>query len=103
MSRAKATRTPFEAIWRDKRRDSQKATHDQLELLAAVLDVEIDDLLDEALTQAEVVERINEALGRGIPPEVILRRDQARVERQIAPRCRNPLCLREGDSTKHHF
>ncbi len=89
-------------MWFDMARNNEKATHDQLELLCSVLDLELDDLLDSIVTQGDVVRMLREHLGQDrIPDHVLFRRQQQRAERQALPKCR--ICEREGDSTKHHF
>jgi 5-methylcytosine-specific restriction endonuclease McrA len=103
MSRARPITTPHGEFIIDRKRDGEKAKHEQLEILAAMLAVDMDDLLDEVLTQGEVVRKIRELQGQIPPREVIERREIARLERQLSPRCRNPECGREGDSTQHHF
>jgi hypothetical protein len=81
---------------------SAKATDRQLELLASVEDVDLDELLESSITQAEVLRRLREALGQGaIPHEVLVRRQKFRRARQAQPGCR--LCGKAGDSTRHHF
>lgn len=104
MSRARPIRLPCGRIeWFDTARNGEQATAEQLELLATVAtDCDLDDLLDESLTQGEVVRRLREALGEArIPPEIFAKRQKWRQERQVQPRCR--MCGKEGDSTKHHF
>lgn len=80
-----------------------KATDEQLELLASVENVDIEDLLEASITQAECLKRLREALGQipEIPEVVRKRRDKFREQRRAAPPCR--ICGKEGDSTKHHF
>jgi hypothetical protein len=91
------------AHWFDVARNSEKATADQLELLATIEnDCDLDELLDEALTQGDVLKRLRAALGQDpIPQDVLERRQKWREQRQIQPCCRK--CGKEGDSTKHHF
>lgn len=103
MSRARPVRLPDGTkIWFDMRKQGQRASDEQVELLAVIEDVDLDDLLDAVLTQAEVLERLRLALGQGpIPTDVLRRRDEWRQARQILPQCRK--CEKEGDSTKHHF
>jgi 5-methylcytosine-specific restriction endonuclease McrA len=97
MSRAR----PIAGQWFDLQKNSQKATPEQLELLATVEETDLDDLLEEVLTQGEVVQRLRDAMGQTIPEAVLLRRQKWREERQRAKSCR--ICGREGDSTQHHF
>lgn len=112
MSRSRPIRTKDGVIlrfrdgreaWIDRHKDGQKATAEQLELLATVDDVDLDDLLDEVLTQGNVVDRVNQALGLVpvIPDEVLVKRQRWRAQRQTQPMCRK--CEKVGDSTKHHF
>jgi hypothetical protein len=103
MSRVRPIDLPNgERIWFDVKKNGEKATSEQLELLATVEDIEIDDLFDEELSQGDVLKRLREALGQGgVPPEVIEKRQKWREQRHGSPRCR--ICGREGDSTRHHF
>jgi hypothetical protein len=103
MSRAR----PVGGIWFDRRRSGEKATSEQLELLAASENILIDDLLDEGLRQGEVLDRLREALGEGvIPPEVLERRRAAKEAAKREPVCR--ICdandwVCDGSITRHHF
>lgn len=104
MSRARPIILPNgEKMWFDVNRNSEKATEEQIELLTSVLDIDLDELLDEVLTQGEVLRQLREALGQGerVPAAVLLRRQRFRAARQALPQCR--ICRKEGDSTKHHF
>lgn len=103
MSRARPIKLPgSEPVWFDMLRNGQPATEEQLELLAAVKNAELDDVFDADYKQGEVLELIREALGHNrIPAEVLSKRDADRVARQTQPACR--VCGKEGDSTKHHF
>lgn len=103
MSRARPIHLPDgEKHWFDVRKNGRQATEAQLELLATIEEIDLDDLLDESLSQGDVLKHLREALDQGgIPCEVIERRRQWRAERQAQPRCR--ICGKEGDSTKHHF
>jgi hypothetical protein len=92
---------PIQGHWFDMNRNSQKATAEQLELLATVEDAELDDLLEEVLSQGDVVDRLRAHLGQTIPPEVLVRRQKWREERQRDKDCR--ICGKKGDSTQHHF
>jgi hypothetical protein len=85
------------------RAGDRRATDAQLELLATIeTDCELDDLLDEELSQGEVLRRLREALGQSpVPREVVERVRGWREERAHAPACR--MCGKIGDSTKHHF
>lgn len=80
-----------------------KATDEQLELLASAENVDMDEVLEAGITQAECLKRLREALGQipEIPEVVRKRRDKFREQRRSAPPCR--ICKKEGDSTKHHF
>jgi cytochrome c553 len=98
MSRAR----PIAGHWFDIQKNGQKATVEQLELLATVEGTDFDDFLErQPLTQGDVVKRLRENLGQTIPEEVFLRRQKWREERQHEKACR--LCGTEGDSTRHHF
>lgn len=89
-------------LWIDRRLDGNLATVEQLELLGAATNLDLDDLLDEAPSQREVVERLREAFGEDRVPEwVKAHRDELRALRVLQPPCR--LCGRVGDSTRHHF
>lgn len=102
MSRARPIRYEEEILWIDTKRNGQKATARQLELLATIeTNCELDDLLDQSLTQGEVVERLRQALGHGIPDGVLEKIKRWREDRHQQPQCR--ICKKEGDSTKHHF
>jgi hypothetical protein len=114
MSRVRDIRMPDgTVVWFDTTRNGEKATEEQLELLATTLDeasqeVELDDVLDisswynEELTQGEVILRLREALGQGsVPTEIVAKRQKWREDRRKQPACR--ICGKEGDSTKHHF
>jgi hypothetical protein len=88
--------------WLDVSRNGEQATSGQLELLAAIEDVEIDDLLDSVVTQGEILRRLRDALGQGpIPADVLARQAERREARKRQPACR--LCGTVGNSTKHHF
>jgi hypothetical protein len=103
MSRARQ----IGGLWFDGRKNNEKATSEQLELLAAAENVALDDLLDEGLKQQEVAIRLRAALGEGvIPPEVLERRRAAKEAAKNEKPCR--ICSTfgwecEGRSTKHHF
>lgn len=103
VSRARPIRLPDgEALWFNTRLNGRDAEVADLELLAAFEDVSLDDLLDENLTQGDLILRLREALGQGgVPPQVEMRRRSAQAERQVQPRCR--FCGAEGNSTRHHF
>lgn len=102
MSRYRPITTPYGDFGIDRKRDGHPAKHEQLEILAALLNVDMDDLFDGGhLTQGEVVSRVREIQGQVPPRQVIERQAMARLERQLAPACR--ICKREGDSTRHHF
>lgn len=103
MSRAR----PILGHWFDVQKNNQKATEEQLELLATIENCDLEDLLDgltfgeDYLTQGDVVRRLREALGQTIPDNVIARREVWRAARRLEKDCR--FCGRVGDSTKHHF
>lgn len=103
MSRARQ----IGGIWFDVRRKNEKATSEQLELLAAAENVPIDDLLDEGLNQDATAYRLRVALGEGIiPAEVLQRRRAAKAAAKLQPDC--VICTAmgwecEGSITRHHF
>lgn len=102
MSRARSIELNGELFWFDTNKNSESATAGQLELLALVEHKDLDELLDEVLTQGEVLKRLRTALGTlPIPDDVLEERRRWRESRQIQPCCR--VCGKEGDSTKHHF
>lgn len=93
--------------WFDVHRNHEKATPEQLELLAAAENIPIDDLLDEGLRQGDIIIRLREALGEGvIPPEVLERRRAAKANARRQPVCRICSSLGwacDGSITRHHF
>lgn len=98
MSRAR----PVAGEWWDMKRSGEQASEEQLELLATVENVELDDLLDADLSQGDVVLRLRNALGENrIPDSVLKRRERLREARHKLPNCR--ICEEIGDSTRHHF
>lgn len=103
MSRARPFTHNGVTHWFDRR---AKATPAQLELLADIEGVDIDDLLDEGLSQRQVLVRLHEGTNDNlIPAEVIeRRRERARVA-AIEPVCR--ICGTDGDCegriTRHHY
>lgn len=103
MSRARPIVLPDgDQVWFDTSQNGRPVEVEELELLAAVEDVSLDDLLDEELTQGQLVTRLRDALGQnGIPAQIEMRRNAARVQRQQQPECR--ICGMEGNSTRHHF
>jgi 5-methylcytosine-specific restriction endonuclease McrA len=104
MSRARSITLPCgNVVWFDVNKNGKVATAEQLELLATIeTDCELDDLLDEALTQGDIITRLRKALGADpIPAAVLEKRQKWRAERQTQPECR--MCGKIGDSTKHHF
>lgn len=107
MSRARPINFPGGQLWFDRRRASEKATPEQLETLAAIQDRTLDDLLDEGLTQGEVLERLRIALGQSVvPPEVLERKRAAREAAKSEQKCRICSALGtecEGCITRHHF
>lgn len=94
-------------LWFDRKLSGTKATAEQLELLAAIENVSLDDILDEGLTQGEVLERLRTALGEGVvPPEILERRRAQKAAAAMQPKCR--ICSEfgwecEGSITRHHF
>lgn len=101
MSRSRSITTPWgEVAWFDSK--DPRPRDWQLELLALFEQKELDDLLDESLTQAEVYRRLYIALhGDPVPVDVLERRERWRRARREAPKCR--VCDKQGDSTRHHF
>jgi hypothetical protein len=103
MSRAR----PIAGLWFDQKLNHRKATAEQLDTLAAVENIQVDDLLDEGLSQGEVIKRLRLVLnGDVIPPEVLERKRLARDEASRQPECR--MCTEygwecEGRITRHHF
>lgn len=77
-------------------------TDQQIELLALVERTDLDDLLEESLSQRGIYDRLFASLRESmIPAEVLERRDRWRQSRHEQPACR--ICDKIGDSTKHHF
>lgn len=102
MSRARPITVANETHWFDTSRNHAKATPEQLELLSAVEDVTLDDLLDEGLSQGQILFRLRETLhGELIPHEILQRRRARKLEAQTQPQCR--ICGVTGNSTRHHF
>jgi hypothetical protein len=109
MSRARSIHFNGEKHWFDTSINGAPAKPNHLELLAAVENIEIDDLLDEGLNQGEVIDRLRCSLGQGgtivIPAEIVERQRQRREQAQTNRICRahpgNEGC--EGRITRHHF
>jgi hypothetical protein len=102
VSRARPIYIGDEEIWFDTKINGEKAKASHLELLALVENLDLDDLLDEHITQGRVIERLRNALDQnGIPGDVVKRREKWRNERKDLPQCR--ICGAKEDSTKHHF
>lgn len=102
MSRARPVVFGDEEIWFDTLKNGERAKADHLELLALVEKIDIDDLLDEHITQGSVIERLRNALGQNtIPDQILEKRAKWREARRVAPKCR--ICTKEHNSTKHHF
>lgn len=100
MSRAR----PLCGLWWDQKKNNQKATVEQLQLLAVSENLSLDDLLDEGLLQGETIMRLRLALhGQVIPPEVLARKRQAKIDARLQPRCRMGCDPCEGMITRHHF
>jgi hypothetical protein len=105
MSRARPFTTLEGAkIWFDQ---SSKATVAQLELLADYEGLDLDDLLDEGLSQKQVLFRLRVLAQPGLIPASVLERRRERERLQgMSPACRicsldNWEC--EGRITRHHF
>ncbi len=104
MSRARPWIHPHtgQTIWFDRQ---AKATAEQLEFLADVEGIDLDDLLDEGMTQRQVLARLHGHDGK-IPPEVFVRRaarQLALVHENECVICSTHDLVCEGDITKHHF
>lgn len=102
MSRARPWIDPStqETIWFNR---LAKATPEQLQLLADAEAISIDDLLDEGLSQRQVLARLHELEGK-IPPEVFERRAARKAWLEHNAEC--VICdpgQCEGEITKHHF
>lgn len=86
---------------------SKRATVAQLELLADVENIPLDDLLDEGLTQGQAYNRIQLILNVDLIPAEVLQRRRLRKElAKYQPPCR--ICTLmgwkcEGSITRHHF
>lgn len=104
MSRSRPFTDPRsgDQIWFDQR---SKATASQLELLVDLEEIDVDDLLDEDLSQRQVLFRLREACDPGlIPAHVMVRRQERARLAALDPICR--LCEDEeceGRITRHHF
>jgi hypothetical protein len=108
MSRARPINLPDGTqIWFDQNLNGQKATSNQLAWLAAAEDTPIDSLLDEGLSQGQVLFRLRAVMEPGtIPFDIIERRRKAREEARRQPACRICFSLDlecDGDITRHHF
>lgn len=107
MSRTRPIQMGDEILWFDRHDASKKATATQLEWLSAAENVPIDDILDEGLTQAEVLDRLRAALGLGtVPADVLERRRIAKQLASVEKDCRICTTLGtpcEGRITRHHF
>lgn len=106
MSRARPwTLETGETVWIDQSR--QRATVQELEILADYEGVDLDDLLDEGLSSRQALFRIRVASDLGLIPEHVLERRRARREMaHRTPVCR--ICALngqkcEGGVTRHHF
>lgn len=107
MSRARPIQFENETLWFDQNKNGQKATSKQLGWLAAAENTPIDTLLDEGLSQGQVLFRLRSVMEPGtIPLEIIERRRQAREAARQQPDCRICSALDlvcDGDITRHHF
>lgn len=107
MSRVRPIRYNGQEHWFDTRRNNDQATVGQLELLADVKGIPLDDILDEGLTQAQILERIREEIDpNAIPAHVLDARRARRAAIKKDSVCR--ICdLQgfecEGSITRHHF
>ena len=103
MSRARPYELDGEIVWFDNK--APVATVEQLELLADIEGISIDDLLDEGLGQRQVLKRLHEHDGL-IPEHVLERRRIRMADMADAPTCRwcevhGSQC--EGSITRHHY
>lgn len=106
MSRARSINHNGERHWFDTHANSMPAKTAHLELLAAVENIDIDDLLDEGLNQGAVIQRLREGLDQGVIPAEVLERQRARREQAQSQRvCRihTEWASCEGRITRHHF
>ncbi len=100
MSRAR----PFLGLWFDMK---SRATAEQLELLADYEGCDLDDLLDEGLSQRQTLFRLRQVATPGLIPEHVLERRRERERTHgLSPACR--ICSMngwecEGRITRHHF
>lgn len=107
MSRARPITVDGEAIWFDQRRNNERASIKHLEALAMAEDISLDDLLDEGLSQGQVIFRLRVADNdHAIPAEVLERRRLRKLEASRQPQCR--ICTLAGNTcegmiTRHHF
>ncbi len=102
MSRARPIEIGGQTHWFDVSKNHNKATVAQIEMLAAVEDQTLDDVLDAGLSQGQILFRLREILhGNLIPIEVVERRRARKLEAQSQPECRK--CGMTGNSTRHHF
>lgn len=94
-------------MWFDMKKNGQAPKVAHLELLAAAENISVDDLLDEGISQGELVIRLRGALGEGVvPPGVLERHRRYKEEASKQPQCR--ICDAfgwecEGSITRHHF
>jgi hypothetical protein len=106
MSRARPFTDPSsgETVWFDQK---GAATVRQLELLADYEGIELDDLLDEALSAKQALFRIRQVADPTLIPEHVLERRRERLATAgKSPACR--ICALngwecEGTITRHHF
>jgi hypothetical protein len=89
MSRARSIHFNGEKHWFDTSINGAPAKPNHLELLAAVENIEIDDLLDEGLNQGEVIDRLRCSLGQGgtivIPAEIVERQRAGLLATTLLP------------------
>lgn len=107
MSRVRPIKYGDKTHWFDTRRNNDQATLNQLELLADVKGISLDDILDEPLTQSQVLDRIREEINPdAIPAKVLAARRARRAAARKDSECR--ICHThglecEGLITRHHF
>src|SRR6059058_27345 len=84
MSRARPITINGETHWFDTDKNHRKATDKQLELLATVEQVDLEDLLESNITQGEVIRRLRVSLGQSdvIPFWVLEKRQKWRKDVQ---------------------
>lgn len=107
MSRVRPIKFNNETHWFDTRKNNDQATVGQLELLADVMQVSLDDLLDESLTQADVLNRIRDLISPDAVPSHVMEARRARraaqAKESVCRICTVEGLECEGGITRHHF